>query len=137
MFVPSLMLLRTCFQMLACGRSTAFTHSVALRARPHPFLTDPPLPASAFAALAITGGYARTKQGFTITWPLRKPMYIEPSLRLNSRGARPACDPVDSDSRAKFSWSPPKIETKLAKVLDVSPHSGADGHVQGEPQPSR
>ena len=48
--------------------------------------------------------------------------HIEPSPRFGNRRARPASDPVDSDSGASLPWSPPKIEPKLARALDVSPH---------------
>ena len=47
---------------------------------------------------------------------------VFPSLNIEPSplaGVRPASDPVDSDPGARFPWSPPRIEPKLARVLDV------------------
>ena len=46
-------------------------------------------------------------------------------------GVRKAGDPVGSDPGARLPSSP-QIERELAKALDVSPHPGADGLVQGD-----
>ena len=67
-----------------------------------------------------------------LTWAR---LNIEQSRRFISRRERPARDPVDSDPGARFPWSPPKIEPKLAQALSVSPQPGADILAQGELPP--
>ena len=38
-----------------------------------PFTRTHPLPAAPFQCCTTTGGHARTRQGYAITWPLRRP----------------------------------------------------------------
>ena len=74
--------------------------------------------ASVYMCLQITGGYGRTARvsprsyvGLTFTWSrLLFPLLRDPGARF-------------SDRSEAF---------RVAKALDVSPHSGADGLVQGE-----
>ena len=75
----------------------------------------------------ITGGYARTGQGYPITWPLRRP---DCAVSRLLDGARLAGDPVNSDSGARL--VPTLDRTTPAEALGVPPHPGADGLVQGE-----
>ena len=71
----------------------------------------------------ITDGYARTGPAMQAPCRLCAGLYIGPSHRYKSGGARPVT--------IIFGWSPPWIEQELA-TLDVSPHPGADGLVQDE-----
>ena len=88
-----------------------------------------------FSVPSITDGYARASV-IPSPQPLRGCDCTLRRLFALVGGARPAGDPVDSDPGARLPSSPPEIEPKLAKALDVSPHPGADGPVQGELPPS-
>ena len=103
------------------------------------FSTGPSASRNTFSVPTITDSYARTwwpQRLFTL--PLHRPDCTLSRLvaLINSRGVRLAGDPVDSDPGARLPWSPPWIgRWSHARALSVSPHSGADGLVQGELPP--
>ena len=102
-----------------------------LRARPHPFLTDPP------ASFQCPRSRS-SSQGFTIHLALRGPDCTSSRLfaLVTEEDDRLVTQSIATPEPGCPDPQPRSSKPKLAKALSVSPHSGADGLVQGELPPS-